>query len=312
VAKKKNKSAKKITAKNINNSRDSMVSKVGIIEKRDSSLSRFIGTLFIIIGLLLIGYGIFSFIKSNKSPKLDEALTPPSLAQTPLAVNGDEIIVKGEAPGYRKAQIYLDNELVKTVRIDKNGNYEYKHKIADEGKYILSTAALKGFFKKISTPKSDPVIVTVDRTAPELSKINYSQEVGTETFAIVGEGEPDSLVIVKRGTDVYEAEVNEDGKFAVKDIVLRDDGVNVYSVVLKDKAGNTREVEEKVSVVYSEHSSVNGNAVIDSDLPVAAGELEIALSIIRDGKIMTILGLLALITFFATSSIVFVKRNRTE
>lgn len=312
MAKKKNKSAKKVAAKKVNNSRESMVSKVEIKERRDNSLSRLIGTLFIVLGLLLIGYGIFSFIKANKNPKLDEALTPPSLAQTPLAVNGDEIVVKGEAPGYSSAQVYVDNELVKTVRVDRDGNYEYKHKIEDEGKYIVSTAALKGFFKRITTPKSDPVIVTVDRTAPELAKINYSKEVGTETFAITGEGEPGSLVIVKRGTDLYEAEVDDDGKFVVKDIALKDDGANVYSVVLKDEAGNTKEVEEKVSVIYSENSSVNGNAVIDSDLPVAAGELELALSIIRDGKIMAVLGILALIAFVTTSGVVIVKRNRLE
>lgn len=310
MAKKKNKSAKKITAKKVNSSKDSMLSKVEIKDIKDRSLSRLIGTLFIVIGLLLIGYGVFSFVKGEKNPVLDETLTPPSLAETPLAINGEEIIVKGEASGYKRAQIYLDNELVKTVRINKDGKYEYKHKIEGEGKYILSTAALKGCFKKTTTPKSDPIIVTVDRTAPELAKINYLEEVGTETFAITGEGEPNTFVIVKRGTDVYETEVGEDGKFVIKDITLRDDGVNVYSVVLKDEAGNTREVDEKVSVIYSEHSSVNGNAVIDSDLPVASGELELALSIIRDGKMMAILGLLALVAFLASSGVVILKRNR--
>jgi len=310
VAKKKNKSAKKVTAKNINSSKDSMVSKVEVKDMKDRSISRLIGTLFIVIGLLLIGYGVFSYIKSEKNPVLDESLTPPSLAETPLVVNGEEIIVKGEASGYKKAQIYLDNELVKTVKVDKDGKYEYKHEIENEGKYILSSAALKGCFKKTTTPKSDPIIVTVDRTAPELTKINYSEEVGTDTFAITGEGEPNTFVIVKRGTDVYETKVGDDSKFVIKDIALRDDGVNVYSVVLKDEAGNTKEVEEKVSVIYSEHSSVNGNAVIDSDLPVASGELELALSIIRDGKIMAILGLLALVAFLASSGVVIFKKNR--
>ena len=45
-------------------------------------------------------------------------------------------------------------------------------------------------------------------------------------------------------------------------------------------------------------------------MPVAAGELELALSIIRDGKMMAILGLLALVAFLASSGIVILKKNR--
>ena len=106
--------------------------------------------------------------------------------------------------------------------------------------------------------------------------------------------------------------VGNDGKFVLKDISLREEGSNVFSVVLKDEAGNSKEVEEKVSVVYSKDSSVNGNAVIDSDLPVAAGELQLALSILKDGQIMGIIGILALIAFLASSGIVIYKKNRLQ
>lgn len=287
-----------------------MVSKVEIKEKRENYLSRLIGTLFIVFGLLLIGYGIFSYIKNNNNPKLDESLAAPTLTETVKAVNGDEVVVKGEAKGFNKAQVFIDNELVGTTKIDKDGKFEFIHKIADEGKYIVSVSAIKGFFRKLVTPKSDPIIVSVDRTAPELAKINYSKEVGTETFAVVGEGEPGSTVVVKRGIDIYETEIGSDGKFVIKDISLRDEGTNVFSVVLKDEAGNSKEVEEKVSVIYAKESSVNGNAIIDSDLPVAAGELELALSILKDAKIMSLLGVLALIAFVTSSGVVIAKKNR--
>lgn len=287
-----------------------MVSKVEIKEKRENYLSRLIGTLFIVFGLLLIGYGIFSYIKNNNNPKLDESLAAPTLTETVKAVNGDEVVVKGEAKGFNKAQVFIDNELVGTTKINKDGKFELIHKIADEGKYIVSVSAIKGFFRKLVTPKSDPIIVSVDRTAPELAKINYSKEVGTETFAVVGEGEPGSTVVVKRGTDIYETEIGSDSKFVIKDISLRDEGTNVFSVVLKDEAGNSKEVEEKVSVIYAKESSVNGNAIIDSDLPVAAGELELALSILKDAKIMSLLGVLALIAFVTSSGVVIAKKNR--
>lgn len=310
MAKKKFNSAKNNYQNKVNNSKDTMVSKVEIKEKRENYLSRLIGTLFIVFGLLLIGYGIFSYIKNNNNPKLDESLSAPTLTETVKAVNGDEVVVKGEAKGFKKAQVFIDNKLVGTTKINKDGKFEFIHKIADEGKYIVSVSAIKGFFRKLVTPKSDPIIVSVDRTAPELAKINYSKEVGTETFAVVGEGEPGSTVVVKRGTDIYETEIGSDGKFVVKDISLRDEGTNVFSVVLKDEAGNSKEVEEKVSVIYAKESSVNGNAIIDSDLPVAAGELELALSILKDAKIMSLLGVLALIAFVASSGLVIAKKNR--
>lgn len=312
MAKKKINSAKKNNQKVSNSSKDSMVSKVKIKEKRDLSLSRLIGTLFILFGLLLIGYGIFSYIKSNNNPQLDESLSAPTLGETVTAVNGENIVVKGVAEGFKKVQVYIDNELVGTTKVDKEGKFEFAHKVENEGKYIVSTSAIKGALKKVVSPKSDPIIVSVDRTAPELAKINYLKEVGTETFALSGEAEPGSTVVVKRGTDIYETEVGDDGKFVIKDIILRDEGANVFSVVLRDKAGNSKEIEEKVSVVYSKDSSVNGNAVIDADLPVAAGELELALSILRDGQIMGIIGVLALIAFLATSGIVVYKKNRLQ
>jgi predicted nucleic acid-binding Zn-ribbon protein len=310
VAKKKRKNSPKTTAQKDKRSKDSMVSKVEIREKRDNTLSKSVGTIFIVLGLLLIGYGVFSFVKNGKNPEVDEALTPPTMSDTLKATNGEEIVVKGEAVDYKRVIVYLDDEEVGKVKVGSDGKYEFNKEIKDEGKYILAVAGEKGFFKKVTTPKSDPLIVSVDRTAPEITKVNYAGEVGTDTFAISGEAEAGCTIILKRGTDVYEVVADEKGKFVIKDIALNDDGVNVYSIVAKDEAGNTKEFSEKVSVIYSQDSSVNGNAVIDTDLPVAAGELDLALSILRDQKVMMVLGIVALIAFVTSSGVVIAKRKR--
>lgn len=320
MAKKKNKSAQtkttpKKTVKTVKNqkpvAKNSMVSKVEIQEKRSNTLSRIIGTVLIVLGIALIGYGVFSYIKSDKAPKLDEALTPPTTAQTSAITNAENIVVKGEAEGLDKVIVYIDNEEVGKARVNKDGEYEYEHEVAEEGKYIVATAGVKGFFKKFVTPKSDPIVVTVDRTAPELTDIKYSSEVGTDNFGVIGNAEPESTVVVKRGTDVYETKADETGLFAIKNIAL-EEGPNVYSVEVKDSAGNVNAVEEKIEVTYSKESSVNGNAVVDENLPVASGELEAALSVIRDGKIMLVLGLIAFVAFLASSGVVVAKRHRIE
>lgn len=291
--------------------KDSMVSKVEIQQRSNNTLSRIIGTLLIVLGILLIGYGVFSYFKSNKEPKLDEVLIPPTISETQAMTNDENIVVKGEAEGYDKVIVYVDNEEAGSAKVSKDDTYEYEHKIENEGKYIISAAATKGFFKKYITPKSDPIVVTVDRTAPELTEIKYSSEVGTDNFGVIGNAEPGSTVYVKRGTDMYEVKADETGLFAIKDISL-EEGPNVYSVEVKDSAGNVNIVSEKIEVTYSKESSVNGNAVVDENLPVAAGELEAALSILRDGKIMLILGVIAFIAFLASSATVIAKRHRIE
>lgn len=321
MAKKKTKSAQiKTTQKKIakavedlrSDARDSMASKVKVQEKRSNNIiSRVIGTFLIVLGILLIGYGIFSYIKMDKSPNVDEALTPPTTSQTVAITNSEDIVVKGNAEGYKKVLIYVDEKEVGKAKVNNEGEYEYSHKIEDEGKYIVSTAASKGFLKKTYTPKSDPIVVTVDRTAPELDEIKYSKEVGTDNFGVIGKAEPGSKVVVKRGTDVYETDVDGDGVFAIKDISL-DEGPNVYSVEVRDSAGNVKEVSEKIEVTYAKGSSVNGNAVVDENLPVAAGELEAALSVLRDGKIMLVLGIIAFVAFLASSVVVFSKKNSIE
>lgn len=310
MAKKKRTNSPKTVSQKFKKSEDSMVSKVEVRERKDSALSRSIGTLFIFLGLLLIGYGIFSFVKNGKDPKKDDSLTPPTMSETLKAVNGEEIVVKGEAEEYKKVLVFVDDEEIGKTKVGKDGKYEFAHKVENEGRYIVSVAGEKGFFKKVTTSKSEPLIVTVDRTAPEFAKVNYAKEVGTDTFAISGEAEKNSTIILKRGTDIYETKVGEDGKFIIKDVVLNDDGMNVYSIVARDEAGNTKEFSEKVSVLYSQHSSVNGNAVIDTDLPVAAGELELALSILRDQRIMMVIGMIALGAFITSSGIVVVKKKR--
>lgn len=311
MAKKKSKTTQKKTAVINNRSKTSMVSKVEVKEPKENFLSRIIGTLFICLGLILIFYGIFSFIRNNRSPYVNDAFTSPTLSGTPTVVNGDSIIVKGQAEGYRNVEVYLDNEPVGKAKVNKDGFYEFSKKIEDEGRYILSVAGLKGFFKRSVSPKSDPVVVKVDRTAPELTKLDYSKEVGTQTFGIVGEAEPGSKILLKRGTDLYEAIADINGKFQLKDISL-EDGTNVYALAVKDEAGNINEIEEKVSVIYSKDSAVNGNAVTDSNLPVAAGELDIALSVMRDGRIMSLFGIMALLAFITTSGVILLKKRQID
>jgi hypothetical protein len=305
VAKKKSKSANNQDRRG-SEVKDSMLSKVEIKSpENQEKISKLVGTIFIFLGIALISYGIYSFVKFSRTPELDEALDSPSLSGTEVLTNGDDIVIRGLADGYDEVFVYVDNDEVARVKVNKDFTFEYSYPAESEGKYAVSVAGVKGFPKRFISMQSDMRIVEVDRTAPELSEMKYSPEVGTETFSVVGTVEPEAEVIVRRGTDKYVAVCDPEGAFIISGILL-DEGPNVFGVEIVDKAGNSRDVDEKIKVIYSLDSQISGDAVIDS-LPVASGELESALRIIKENNLMAVFGLVALLGFMFSSGFVLVK-----
>lgn len=312
MAKKKSKTANKTKAtKKVaekQDSKKSMLSKVEIKKPtKQDKVSRIVGTIFIFLGILLISYGIYSFIRFSRTPELDESLDVPSLSGTEVLTNRDDIVIRGEAEGFDEVFVYVDNEEVGRVKVDRESTFEYEHNIEEEGKYAVSVAGVRGFPKRYISLQSEMRMVEVDRTPPELTEIDYPVEVGTETFTLVGNVEPNAEVVVRRGTDKYKATCDEEGDFRIEGILL-DDGPNVFGLTLKDEAGNEVEVEEKVRVIYSEDSDVDGDAVMD-ELPVASGDLQSAMEGVMGNNLMMVFGFLAIVGFFLSSGVVLVKNK---
>jgi len=299
--------------------KDSMVSKVEVKTAKvadQDKISRTLGTVFIILGIALVGYGIFSFVKYNREPELDENLEVPFVSESNNIVNTDEITIEGIASGYNDVFLYVNGEYIGKTDVDKDGNFSYKYPVLGEGKYEVAVAGVKGFPKRYMSNKSESKVIEVDKTSPVLQKITYPSEVGTSTFSLAGVSEAGCEVAVKRGTSVYRSECDDSGNFTVKGIAL-DEGPNVFTMEIKDKAGNVTNVEEKIKVAYSLDSDVNGEAVgdlngagvTDSTLPVASGNLGEALGYILQNELMSIFGLLAIASFMLSSGIVLVKKN---
>lgn len=308
--KKVNENVNKITAKEVKKD-ESMLAKVEVKSPIDQEkVSKIVGTVFIVLGLLLIGYGVFSFVKYSRNPEFDQSLQAPSLTGTSVLTNEENITIKGLADGYNEVFVYVDNKEVGRVKVGKEGEFEYKYKVDQEGKYAISVAGVKGFPKRHISPQSDMRVITVDRTAPKLDNLNYASEVGTKTFTLAGKAEVGSEVILKRGTSSYSAKSDENGNFEIKGISL-DEGPNVYNVEIKDEAGNIAYSDEKVKVTYSVESDVNGDAVYDENgLPVASGNLEDALNEIFRNNLMLVFGFLALASFAVSTGIVINKNKK--
>lgn len=274
--------------------KDSMVSKVEVKNPQDQErVSRIVGTIFIVFGIILISFGIYSFIRYNRNPELNTDFQPPVIIGLKEVTNEETVTVKGSALEYDEVFVYVNGQEMERVDVQKDGSYEYTTPL-EEGQYMISVAGVKGFPKRYISPQSSGDTITIDRTGPVLSEIKYPMEVGTKTFTVTGKIEENAKISIKRGTDVFGGVCDDKGNFKVSGIKL-DEGSNVFSIVIQDEAGNEIVSDKKIKTIYSSDSSVNGNAVSDSKIPVADGNLDDAKMIILGNVLMTVFGIIALL-----------------
>jgi len=305
VAKKKD--IKKTASKNIEN--ESMKNKVEIkqpISPNQERVSRLVGSLFIGLGVLLLAFGIFSYIKFREAPLLDPNLEAPKLVESTTITNGDTLKINGNASGYDNVFVYVNDKKVGEAKVE-DSKFSYNYKVEDEGEYKISIAGVKGFpNRKIST-NSDVISSIVDRTAPSKDSVTfkYGEETNKDTFILVGTTEPNASIEVKRGTESFDGLSDKDGNFRIEGIAL-DEGKNVFAINIKDLAGNEISLDEKVRVTYSPKGSVNGDAVVDVNIPQAAGTFDELIG----NNLMMIFGLLALISFIGSSTVSYIRNKR--
>lgn len=307
MAKKKN--TKTATQKNVakQQKQENMQSKVEIKqpERNQEKMSRIVGSVFIGLGVLLVAFGIYSFIRFREDPA-DIDLEAPVLGDVTTLTNGDKILIRGSAKGFDDVFVYVDDAKVGSAKVDGEANFSYEYTVEREGEYAINVAGVKGFPNRVMGPRSEIKIATVDWTGPdpEAVEFKYGEETNKDTFVIVGKAEPFSTVIVKRGILSYETIVSSEGEFRLEGIEL-EEGRNVFTMSIKDQAGNEITLEEKIRVTYNPAGDVNGDAVVDEDIPQASGELDALFG----NQLMLIFGLIA-IAAFGTSFVYMYKKQR--
>ncbi len=303
----KKKESKKSASKYVEN--ESMKNKVEIkqpISPNQERVSRLVGSLFIGLGVLLLAFGVFSYIKFREEPLLDPNLEAPKLVESTTITNGDTLKIKGDAAGYDNVFVYVNDQKVGEAKVE-DSKFSYDYKVDNEGEYNISIAGVKGFpNRKIST-SSEVISSIVDRTAPskESVTIKYGEETNKDTFILVGNTEPNASVVVKRGTESFDGLADKEGSFRIEGIAL-DEGKNVFAILIKDLAGNEITLDEKIRVTYSPTGSVNGDAVVDENIPQAAGTFDELIG----NNLMMIFGLLALISFIGSSTVSYLRNKR--
>lgn len=289
--------------------KDSMKEKIEIkTPDYNDKASRIVGTIFIGLGILLVTFGIYSFLKFKAEPTYNEALAVPSMEYVTDLTNKKEIEVKGNATDYDSVAIFVNDERVGETRV-KDDIYEYTHEVEDEGEYSVSVAGLQGFpFREIG-PRTEAKIAVVDTTPPDVEDLafEYVKETGSSTFALVGNIGPNVEVEVRRGVSAYQATADGNGDFKMEGITL-EEGPNVFYVNLTDPAGNTVSLDEKIRVAYSPGADVNGDGAVvggDNQLPQAAGELDNLLA----RNLMILFSLAALFVFSGSTMYAFNKKR---
>ncbi|KKP64772.1 MAG: hypothetical protein UR61_C0040G0005 [candidate division WS6 bacterium GW2011_GWE1_34_7] len=289
---------------------DSMKSKVEIkqpLPQNQEKISRLVGSVFIGMGILLVAFGIFSFIKFREEPLLDPELEAPAAASVTSITNDETIVVKGEAKGYDSIFVYVNEEKVGEAKVGDDAKYSFEYTVEEQGEYSIAVAGVKGFPNRYISPMSESKISVVDYTSPDKDTvtIKYGPETNKDTFILIGTTEADATIEVKRGTESFEGLADKEGKFRIEGITL-DEGKNVFSVYITDLAGNQVLLDEKVRITYSASGDVNGDAVIDEDIPQAAGTFDE----IFGNQLMMLFGIIALLAFSTSSTFVYLKNRK--
>lgn len=288
---------------------ESMKNKVEIrqpISPNQERVSRIVGTVFIGLGILLVSFGIFSYIKFREEPLLNPEFEAPTFEESTTITSGDNIKINGMAKGYDTVFIYKGEEKIGETKVKDDSKFTFDYPVEEEGEYALTIAGVKGFPNRNISPQSEPLISVVDRTAPDQKAVTmkYGSETNKDTFILVGTTEANATIEVKRGTESFDGLSNKEGEFRIEEISL-DEGKNVFSIYIKDVAGNQTQLDEKVRVTYSPAGDINGDAVVDENIPQASGVFDELIG----NNLMMMFGLLALLVFIGSSVMVY-NRNR--
>ena len=150
---------------------ESMVAKVEVKSPRDSErVSQIVGAIFIFLGVLLVAFGVYSFVKYSSTPELNESLVSPSVTEMASITKESTITVEGNATGYDTVYVYVNGEKVQNVKVGAKGEFKTDITLENEGEYEIAVAGVKGFPKRYLSAQSLVEKVIVDKTAPLLTE----------------------------------------------------------------------------------------------------------------------------------------------
>jgi hypothetical protein len=287
----------------------------------DGQAGKLLGAFFVVAGLILIGVLLIFYILSKLPYRTDPNMPIPTLEELDEYSNDDSIDLSGEVIPNETVILYREEELTdRKTKSDNDGNFTFEDvNLPEEEKVSFQAATVRGLILKKRSEKSNTVATTVDRTDPSAKvSLDYPKETEDDTITVKGEAEKNSTVTLKKDGEEYETETDDQGKFEVKDVELKD-GENVFKVIVEDEAGNEVTSSSRVKVNKKASGDLNGPGATDTrddangtgdttasaegkgKLPESAGELEAALEVLSQNSLMFGFGVLAALMFALSS-----------
>ncbi len=211
-----------------------------------------------LLGIILIFFLIFKFgipilvnlslflsgTKTNQGESVNRNLSfiaPPVLDPFPQATSSADIIISGVAIKNQTVNLYINNSLADSMRVDDNGSFSFKESISAGENIIKAKAVVNNKESEFSNS-----IITAFKTTPP--SLNVTSPANGQSF------EKDQNIANIKGTTDKDVKITVNGFWAITDgrgefsynLPLQN-GENKIKIVATDIAGNKKELEIKVT-----------------------------------------------------------------
>ncbi|MBO3274740.1 Ig-like domain-containing protein [Pseudomonas schmalbachii] len=192
------------------------------------------------------------------------------------------LTVKGTATAGNLVLLHVNGELVASVLADDQGNWQVELPLSGDGEKSITVQAQDAAGRP--SELGDPMLVVLDTTAPEVTVLELSDDVGTVLGAIAQGGLTDDTRPTLKGeasgaervnifdgnTLLGSAEVQADGSWSFTPDADLAEGGHSFSVVAVDAAGNESDPSDgwNFTVDLSFDGIVTDLALWDSAGPV--------------------------------------------
>src|SRR5699024_9686346 len=159
--------------------------------------------------------------------------------------NESDVTIEGTASPTTTIELQSNGEAVDSVEVGDDGEFSFDRELVEGENEFVAVSKLDG----ATTGESDPVVVTLDTEAPELTIDNPvdGDKSNRETVTVEGTVQDDHLDYVE--VNGQKADVNDDGQYSKR--ILLDNGENVIEVVAADEADNTTTETVTLDVKYN-------------------------------------------------------------
>ncbi len=221
-----------------------------MIQKTKKNLLVNILGIFLVI-LLVLKFGIpflvnLSLLLSGSQGKNEEIqkpsfIAPPVLDSLPQATSSADIVISGIASSKQNVNLYINNNLVNSIKTQGDGKFSFKETIKAGENSINAKETINGKESDLS----NTITITLKNAPPSLTVDTPSEN---QSFS-----KDQNVVDVKGSTDI-DAKITVNGLWAITDdfgkfsyrLTLQN-GENKVKIIATDIAGNKTEKEIKVS-----------------------------------------------------------------